>query len=171
MLELMQSGSTKTFVTNDTTGEIGTSMAIRIIGICQDVKSDGTGQAGLTFQTTHALATCQTMNKHAENTGGWGTSRLEQWANSTFLNSLPNELATNIVNVKKYYNPTWNSTSTDTITSTDDKAFVLSYKEMFNYTNNDHPWYEYEGTGASYNEQYQYYAYNEITANNLKQNR
>jgi hypothetical protein len=165
MTELMQSGSTKTFDTGDTSGLVGSKMRVRIIGICQDQKSDGSGSAGLTFQTTHALATPYQMNTSNTNSGGWGSTSMRTWLNSTVYNTLPDDLRENIVEVKKYYNPIYNSTSSNTLNA-NDYLFLLSMRELYNYSFSFDPWYEHEGTGASHDEQYTYYSNESVTTSN-----
>jgi hypothetical protein len=162
MTELMQSGSTKTFETDSSV--IGERVKVRIIGICQDVKTDNT-TAGLTFQTTHALATAQQMNASNSNLSGWGSTAMRTWLNDTVYNALPSDLTQYIVQVKKYYGATYNSTS-NTTTSTSDKLFLLSSRELYDYTNSSYPWYALEGTGSSHNQQYQYYSYKGVTTSN-----
>jgi hypothetical protein len=162
VLSMMQSGSTKTFTTTSTV--IGTNVKVRIIGICQDQKtSDGT--AGLTFQTTHALATAYKMNTSDTNTNGWGSTAMRTWLNGTVYNALPSDLKGNIVQVKKYYGSTYNSTSSTT-SYTSDYLSLLSMRELYNCTNSSYPWYECEGTGNNHNQQYQYYSYKGVTTSN-----
>jgi hypothetical protein len=53
MREIMANGSTKQLETSSNI--IGERANVRIIGLCQDQKSDGSGYAGLTFQFTSVL--------------------------------------------------------------------------------------------------------------------
>jgi hypothetical protein len=163
MLDLMKAGGTKTFEASDSITRDG-KISVRIIGLCQDVKEDGT-MTGLTFQTTHALSTAHSMNTSNANDGGWGKTNMRTWLNSTVYDALPDELRENIVGVKKYYGSTYDSTSGST-TFAIDKLFLLSMQELYGYTNNDYPWYEYEGTGPGHNEQYSYYSYKSVTTDN-----
>jgi hypothetical protein len=164
MTELMQEGSTKTFETDSSV--IGARVKVRIIGVCQDVKSDGTGQAGLTFQTTHALATPHEMNASDDNTGGWGSSSMRTWLNDTVYGMLPSDLRSSIVSVEKYYGDTRGSGSSSTA-STSDKLFLPSLRELYVYSDDSYPCYTCEGTGPSHDQQYQYYAYEGVTRSNL----
>jgi hypothetical protein len=156
MLGLMQEGSTKTFATGSS--DIGEMMRVRIIGLCQDQKSDGTGAAGLTLQATHVLASSQRMSDEESNACAWGGSIARSWLNSDIYSGLPSDLKSNIVSVKKYYGSTYNSNTSDTV-ECDDKLFLLSARELYNYSYDDYPWYELEGTGVGHDEQYQYFAW------------
>jgi hypothetical protein len=135
---------------------------VRIIGICQDMKANDR-KAGLTFQFTHALATTHEMNVANTNNGGWGSTNMRTWLNNDVYNALPDDLRDNIASVEKYYQSPYDSTSISTVASTNDKLFLLSMRELYDYTDSSYPWYEFEGAGSKHNEQYSYYAYKSAT--------
>jgi hypothetical protein len=148
VFEMTHDGSAKTFTTGSDI--LGEKMKVRIIGVCQDVKEDGT-MAGLTFQTTHTLATTHAMNEDGTNADGWGKSSMREWLNNTVYDALPDELRENIVGVKKYYRN--NAFGDDaTIVNVVDKVFLASFKELYGYVELGQSWYEQEGTGENHNE-------------------
>ncbi len=93
----------------------GGYLPVQLIGICQDTKSNGTGKAGLTFQTrdvyaynnTKSIAAggdeflCQ-INPSDTNDGGWKGSAMWNRLRTTFMSSLDNGLQSIIVPVDKY---------------------------------------------------------------------
>jgi hypothetical protein len=157
---MMENSHTKTFETSS--AGIGEKVSVRIIGICQDQKSDNTGSAGLTFQTVHVLAQAYPMREDGEECS-WESSDLRSLLNSTIYSNLPSDLRDNIVSVKKYYSTDvsdQNATSVDTYT--DDYLFVLSGQEQLNIYNRwsllkKYGTLEQEGTGKDHNEPYQAY--------------
>jgi hypothetical protein len=158
---MMENGHTKTFETSSTI--IGEKIRVRIIGVCQDQKSDNSGAAGLTFQTTHALATPYQMNTSDTNSGGWGETSARDWLNNVIFEDLPSSLKKNIVNVEKYYRNCYSDDEGEII-YTDDKLFLLSMKELYDYNSDNYDisyaqLYEQEGTGENHDEQYDYYSY------------
>jgi hypothetical protein len=186
MLGLMKKGSVKTFIASSSITGISETVQVRIIGICQDQKSDGTGVAGLTFQTTHSLQLELPMDADGEL--GWGSTSLRSQLNRVIFESFPSELRENIVSVKKYYNSEYDSTLTGTVTYSNDKLSLLSACELFTHSEEpfvteytrtvllkryrynatsyanckEYPWYDLEGTGENHDEQYQYYAYKKV---------
>jgi hypothetical protein len=163
----MEQGSTKSFSTGDTTGLVGEMMSVRIIGVCQDVKEDGT-MAGLTFQTTHALKSPGAMNYGYSSAGGWGSTLMRSLLNGSVYSVLPSDLRSSIVSVKKYYS-SQDGTSTDesSITYTLDKMFLLSPRELYGYSDSTVTCYAFEGTGVGHNEQYQFYAGEGVALSNV----
>lgn len=103
---------------------------MRVIGINHDVKSDGTGKAGLTFQFKNLLNNNK-MNPSATNVGGWGASALRNSMNSGAIwGTVPPGLQEAIAPVMKEYCPTRTSTSFSDVASIEDTLFIASLCEL-----------------------------------------
>ena len=107
----------------------GAYLPLQLIGIAQDVKSDGTGKAGLTFQMRDVYANSSIrstaagggtfdtrMNPSNVNSGGWSSSLLRSTLRSAFWGKLPSEIQAAIVPVDKFHQ--LRSSETDLATST-----------------------------------------------------
>ena len=106
---------------------------MRIIGINHDELTTRIGSramAGLTFQFKHCLNKRYPIGTHEDNAGGWGVSELRARMNQggDIWNTVPVDLQGQIATVKKYYGPTYNSTSAD-VSISEDQLFLASYFE------------------------------------------
>lgn len=77
---------------------------------------------------------------------------------------MPSEITAVIKPKTTYYGPTYSSTNIN-ISNVQDDLFILSAKELLNIDNGneynsyyDTPFWQYEGTGAAHNEQYQLFS-------------
>ena len=108
----------------------GTPYEVRVIGINHDVKSDGTGKAGLTFQFKNLLNDEHSMKPVNISAGGWGSSDLRKSMNEGVIwKSVPSDLGGAIEAVQKGYGIERNQTSPD-VEYSPDKLFVASYFEL-----------------------------------------
>ncbi|WP_146001824.1 leucine-rich repeat protein [Eggerthella timonensis] len=108
----------------------GTPYEVRVIGINHDVKSDGTGKAGLTFQFKNLLNDEHSMKPVNISAGGWGSSDLRKSMNEGVIwKSVPSDLSEAIEAVQKGYGIERNQTSPD-VEYSPDKLFVASYFEL-----------------------------------------
>ena len=95
----------------------------RIIGINHDDLADGSGKAGLTFETTNDVLYKHIWNDTKTNVGGWRSSKLRARLNSGDLWALlPAELQSKA------------------------KAFILSTTEIYGDLQSDGAQYEYYAT-------------------------
>ena len=118
--EYFNLGDTKTFTTSD-----GNTIVMQIVAFNLDIKSDGTGTAGITWISRDVIAE-HTMNPTNTNNGGWESSELRMWIQNDFYLTLPLELRENIVMVQKsYYDRT-----TRTTLRCNDLTWIPSYREM-----------------------------------------
>jgi hypothetical protein len=139
MVELMNSQSAKTINIGTVDGNSSTSAAetidVQIIGINHDTKSDGT-KAGLTLQITAGTESVLThaMNATNTNVGGWASSDMRTWLNSSVATALTNAgislaTVTKYTDNEGYLDP--NSSKTSTATVTTDSVFLLSPIEVW----------------------------------------
>ena len=70
--------SSRTFRCASRTDANGETLEYRIVGINHDDPSDGSGKAGLTFETTNDVMGEQRINSTNTNVGGWEKSELRQ---------------------------------------------------------------------------------------------
>ena len=122
----------------------GETMTYRIIGINHDNLADGSGKAGLTFESVRAITRdVDRLNKDS-NTGGWEKSEGRVKLNSGKLwNLLPAELQSNINAVKKVTNCIDCADDNAALTATVDKVFVLSSTEIADDGHRDGRQYEF----------------------------
>ncbi len=114
----------------DVTLASGMQAIVQIIGFNHDDKSDGSGKAGICF----AFKTCvaeRSMNSGNTNAGGWESSEMRTWLNSSFVAELPSDLSSIIVPVDKLTNNTGKTESTSSITATSDMIWLPSTQELF----------------------------------------
>ena len=123
---LVDSNGNLTGESNVLTMKSGQTVKVQIAGILHDMKSDGSGRAGLTFITTNSVAN-HMMNKTDTNNGGWADCEMRKWLNTDMLDNMPNEVQP--VSVVKYSNNVGVTTSASAVTSTNDKLFLLSWRE------------------------------------------
>ena len=120
---------------------------VTIIGRWHDEYADGSGWAPLTLQLQDCYGKAYTMNNSQANTTGWEKSKMRTDTLPALLDFMPDEVKTNIKEVRKTTsfgnNPTF-------IGITKDKLFLLSEIEVFGTENN-----AFVGEGT----QYDYYYY------------
>lgn len=132
----------------------GETMYYRIIGINHDDLADGTGKAGLTFESTKRVWYQQSMNSKNTNAGGWEKSELRNRLNSGDLwAELPANLQVKIKAVAKATDNKGDGSAGAPSTTTD-KVFLLSSTEV---------WGNLDGDGT----QYEYYASKGVTTSNF----
>ena len=103
-----------------------------IIGINHDDLADGSGKAGLTFETTNDVLYKHIWNDTKTNVGGWRSSKLRARLNSGDLwVLLPAELRSKAKAVTKM---------------TDNKVFIFSTTEIYGDLQSDGAQYEYYAT-------------------------
>lgn len=121
----------------------GKTLEYRIIGINHDNLADGSGKAGLTFETTNDVLYLHIMNDIKTNVGGWRSSKLRARLNSGDLWALlPAELQSKAKAVTKMTDNEGGG-SAGTPTATNDKVFILSTTEIYGYLQSDGTQYEY----------------------------
>ena len=136
--DAMDAGTKWTVTLND-----GKTLEYRIIGINHDDLIDGSGKAGLTFETTSDFSGGLQMNSTDTNIGGWEKSNLRRRLNSGDLwNLLPSELTAGMKQVAKVTDNTGGG-KTGKPTVTADKVFLLSVTEVFGNKQSDGVQYEY----------------------------
>ncbi|MCH3967547.1 MAG: DUF6273 domain-containing protein [Atopobiaceae bacterium] len=107
----------------------GTKVSVRLADVYHDDLSDGSGKAGLTFVCTTSAGTHR-MQSTDTNTGGWEGSEMRSWLAGTELSALPSDLSQAIVSVKKSTENVGYSKDPSSVTTTDDKIWLLSYAEL-----------------------------------------
>lgn len=121
----------------------GKTLEYRIVGINHDDLADGSGKAGLTFETTNTALAAQRMNATQTNVGGWEKSELRGRLNTGDLWSLlPTELQSKVKSVKKMTDNKGGG-SAGTPSATTDKVFLLSTTEVYGNLQSDGAQYEY----------------------------
>ena len=109
----------------------GKTLEYRIIGIDHDDLADGSGKAGLTFESTNNAMGDQRINATETSAGGWEKSELRGRLNSGDLWSLlPGELQSKVKSVTKMTNNSADG-STESSSATTDKVFPLSTTEIY----------------------------------------
>jgi hypothetical protein len=163
---LMNSQSAKTINIGTVDGNSNTSAAetidVQIIGINHDTKSDGT-KAGLTLQITGDTESVlqHAINSTGTNAGGWASSDMRTWLNSSVATALTNAgislaTVTKYTDNEGYLNP--NSSKTSTATATTDSVFLLSSIEVYgdsfiddwNLGNSSYTTHYYASEGSQY---------------------
>lgn len=118
----------------------------RIIGINHDDLADGSGKAGLTFETTNDVLYKHIWNDTKTNVGGWRSSKLRARLNSGDLWALlPAELQSKAKAVTKMTDNEGGG-SAGTPTASNDKVFILSTTEIYGDIQSDGAHYEYYAT-------------------------
>lgn len=138
----------------------GKILEYRIIGINHDDLADGSGKAGLTFESTNDALGTPRMNATDTNVGGWEKSNLRGRLNSGDLWSLlPAELQSNVKPVTKMTNNKGYD-GDRTPSDTTDKIFLLSATEVYGDLSTWWSSYSIEGI------QYEYYKSKGVTTDN-----
>ena len=121
----------------------GQTLEYRIIGINHDDLADGSGKAGLTFETTNDAMGMTRMNVTHDNADGWEKSELRGRLNSGDLWSLlPSDFQSRMKAVAKLTDNK-GSGSVGTPSATTDKVFLLSSTEVWGDLDKDGTQYEY----------------------------
>lgn len=98
-----------------------------IVDVYQDDMENGK-KAAFTFMTWQ-IVTRHPMNSSASNSGGWKTSGMRSWLNSSVLKGLPTELQGSIVSVNKLTNNEGKTQTPSSVSATKDKLWLFSWKE------------------------------------------
>ncbi|MCI8341032.1 MAG: hypothetical protein HFJ73_05535 [Eggerthellaceae bacterium] len=121
-------------------------LPVQLIGICQDVRSDNSGKAGLTFQMRDIYAyggsksdeagggsfdTAMDPNSAKAGTRGWGAMPLREHLRTTFMGSLDSSLQSLIVPVKKNQQLHGSASSASLQSTSDETIWVPSMYEIF----------------------------------------
>lgn len=114
----------------------GTAASVMIIGFLHDDKVDGSGRAGITFMFSDPVDEGG-MNSTKTNEGGWEDSVMRERLGSDFIETLPQELQDQLVEVSKDTNnegdsfdekgPTYDASA---ISETEDTLWLPSYVEL-----------------------------------------
>ena len=121
----------------------GQTLTYRIIGINHDGLADGSGKAGLTFESTNNAMSGQRMNATDTNVGGWEKSELRVRLNSCDLWALlPTELQSKAKAVTKMTDNQGGGKA-GTPSATADKVFLLSTTEVWGDLQSDGAQYEF----------------------------
>ncbi len=121
----------------------GKTLEYRIVGINHDDLADGSGKAGLTFETTNDAMGMTRMNVTHDNADGWEKSELRGRLNSGDLWSLlPSDFQSRVKAVAKLTDNK-GSGSVGTPSATTDKVFLLSSTEVWGDLDKDGTQYEY----------------------------
>lgn len=109
----------------------GKTLEYQIIGINHDDLADGSGKAGLAFESTNNAMGDQRINATETSAGGWEKSELRGRLNTGDLWSLlPGELQSKVKSVTKMTNNS-DDGSTESSSATTDKVFLLSTTEIY----------------------------------------
>lgn len=127
----------------------GKTLEYRIVGINHDDLADGSGKAGLTFESTNDAMSRQRMNATDTNAGGWEKSELRGRLNSGDLWAL---LPAEIQSKGKAVTKLTDNKSGGAPSATTDKVFLLSMTEVYGDVQSDGSQCEYyasRGVSAS----------------------
>ena len=105
------------------------SLSMRIVDVYHDNLANGEGKAGLTLMATN-IPFVHRMNVEDDITGGWESSDLRSWLNTTIYNSMGEDLRTSIQAVDKHTNNAGHSTTASSVTSTIDYLWLPSMVEL-----------------------------------------
>ena len=112
----------------------GSTYSVRIIGINHDDKSDGSGKAGLTFQFVDCLDDKHRFDSRTHtNSYGWKGSEIRGEMNNVdggLWLQAPECLRERIATVDKVTHNAAGSSTADLISTTSDKLFLLSFREL-----------------------------------------
>ena len=130
----------------------GETYNAEIIGFDHDDLADGSGKAGITFQFKELMITRHNMNsatyeyQYGYNIGGWKASEMRDYVNNDVYALLPADLQIEIKEVSKV-SDVGNKNITDLMT-TNDKLFLLSFKEV-GFTSSNSSYFA-SGQGTQY---------------------
>lgn len=117
------------------------SVQFVIVDFNHDDKADGSGKAAITVHQKDILSTAGYVDD-TQVYVGWKNSKRRSWCNSIYINALPTAIKNAVVNVTKY---STNGNGSSSITSTSDKAFLVSEIEI-----NGSRTYSFSGEGSLY---------------------
>lgn len=120
----------------------GTDHLMQIVAFNSDVKSDGSGNAKITWLEKDLYSSAQyRMNATGDNIGGWPATEMRSWLRGTILPTIPEIVRNKIVEVNKTY---YDYNGGSGITSTQaDTIWIPSAKEIFGGAS-------YESSGVDY---------------------
>ncbi|MBO7675055.1 MAG: hypothetical protein J6S63_08610 [Atopobiaceae bacterium] len=105
------------------------AMDVRLAGIRHDDRADGAGKAGLTFMTVGALD-IRPMNNEDTVAGGWEGSALRAWLGTEALGMFDEDFVDALVEVNKLTNNIGFTEAVESVTSTPDRLWVFSVREV-----------------------------------------
>lgn len=114
---------------------------------CDDL-ADGSGKAGLTFQTV-SMDIQSRMNATKTNVGGWKASELRAKMNlGEIWNLMPSDFQSKVKSVRKLTNNVGGTDKNAAVTATSDRLFLLSYSEIVptSYWVSSYLWTSSEGS-------------------------
>lgn len=106
----------------------GRQASMTVVGIRCDERSDGTGRTGLTLMVSPIAL--RPMSESGSNDGGWEASSLRAWLQDDGLALLPDELAEEVVSVRKATNNVGIASDSSCVTATDDRLWLFSLTEV-----------------------------------------
>ena len=109
---------------------------MQIVAMDADERSDGTGTSALTFIGIELLKESMTFEYYG-NANGWTNSKMRRWCRDTLPTLLPANIVSNVVEVTKYTNISISSSASTTV----DKFWIPSAREIFNVTETAGPEY------------------------------
>ena len=122
----------------------GRTLTYRIIGINHDDLADGSGKAGLTLQLSQDL-----VDGRIDAGGPWDISPLRSNLNKGELfNLFPTDYQQKLVPVIKWTNNDNGMSKTASVSKTEDRVFIPSYRELFGdpvSSLSDYSWLNNEG--------------------------
>ena len=142
----------------------GNHCHVQILGFWHDKKTSG-GRAGITFGFKD-IPSFHSMNSSYTNSGGWRSSGMRAWLNSTFYESLPYDLRSRIVSVSKLTNNKGKTTSSSAVTSTSDKLWLLSMRECYGSVSVDDNFDDSRSVYDAEGSQYKLYTDNGVSLSN-----
>lgn len=104
------------------------AVEVRVVGVRQDVRSDGSGVAGLTFMTSPIGM--RPMEPPSTSEGGWQASGLRAWLADDGRALLPPELSPLVVPVDKLTNNVGVTDDVASVTTTSDALWLFSASEV-----------------------------------------
>ena len=100
---------------------------MELVAFDADELADGSGKATMTWIAKDLLKTKYVMNKEMTNKGGWPVSDMRAWLRESVLPLFPEEVRSNIMEVKKY---SFSGSDSGTLSSSD-TIWIPSGREMF----------------------------------------
>lgn len=107
----------------------GTTLRMRLVDIMHDELSSGGGVAGMTFLGS-TVSHHGRMSGKTTTDGGWQSSEMRGWMNTTLLRQLPKDVSSAIVRVRKLSNNAGWSRSESCVSATDDYLWLPSIVEL-----------------------------------------
>jgi hypothetical protein len=136
--DLVDAGGQLTGATKSLTFSDGMVAQVQIVGFRHDVRSDGSGLAGITFIFKDCIS-WHSMCPTNDNADGWKSSSMRLYLNSGLLATLPSELQEKMVAVDKYTNNVGETDDLTSVSTTSDKLWLFSFVEV---TGNVDSWWD-----------------------------